>query len=121
MGIWSTAERYAATLDRIRAFALEAGRSEPPGRNGIQVWIGVDDDKSRARERLARAMTAMYRTPYERFEKYSPHGTAAEIADFLAPYADAGCQEFNVMAVAESTEASIDAVAEIRRRLGGEG
>lgn len=121
LGIWSTADRYASTLDRIREFAMEAGRSEPPGRNGIQVWIGVDDDKSRARERLAKAMTAMYRTPYERFEKYSPHGTAEEIADFLAPYVEAGCGEFNLMAVAETTEASIDAVAKIRRRLGGEG
>jgi hypothetical protein len=30
---------------------------------------------------------------------------------------EAGCREFNVMAVAESTEREIDAVAEIRRRL----
>jgi alkanesulfonate monooxygenase SsuD/methylene tetrahydromethanopterin reductase-like flavin-dependent oxidoreductase (luciferase family) len=59
----------------------------------------------------------MYRIPYERFEKYSPYGTPEEVADFLAPYVDAGCREFNLMAVAENTETSIDAVAEIRRRL----
>jgi alkanesulfonate monooxygenase SsuD/methylene tetrahydromethanopterin reductase-like flavin-dependent oxidoreductase (luciferase family) len=117
LGIWSSAERYAATLARIREMASEAGRSEPPARNGIQIWIGIDADRARARERLAKAMTAMYRIPYERFEKYSPYGTPEEVADFLAPYVDAGCREFNLMAVAENTETSIDAVAEIRRRL----
>jgi len=117
LGIWSTAERYAATLGRIREFAAEAHRAQAPGRNGIQVWIGINEDRDRARERLAAAMTAIYRMPYERFEKYSPYGSPGEIADFLAPYVDAGCREFNLMAVAESSEAGIDAVAEIRRRL----
>ena len=60
-----------------------------------------------------------YQMPYERFEKYAPYGSAAEVADFLAGYADAGCQVFNIMPVAESDEAGIDAVAEIRQRLLG--
>jgi hypothetical protein len=62
-------------------------------------------------------MEDMYRTPFARFERYSPAGSAAEIADFLAPYVDAGCREFNVMCIAESDERAIDAVAEVRRRL----
>ena len=48
-----------------------------------------------------------------------PRAYAQQIADFLAPYVEAGCREFNVMVVAESEEASIDAVGEIRRRLVG--
>ena len=119
LGIWSTAERYADTMGRIRAFADEAGREQAPSRNGIQVWVGVDEDRDRARERLAKAMQGIYRIPYERFEKYSPYGSPGEVADFLAPYVEAGCREFNVMAVAESPEAEIDGVAEIRRRLAG--
>ena len=117
LGIWSSPQRYAEALKQIRAFAQEAGRAQAPSRNGLQLWVGIDEQKDRARERLSKAMTAMYRIPYERFEKYSPYGTPAEIADFLAPYVEAGCREFNVMAVAESTEVEIDAVAEIRRRL----
>ena len=77
----------------------------------------MDGDRKRGRERLAAAMTSMYRLPYERFERYSPFGEAREIAEFLAPYIEAGCRDFNLMAVAESTEASVDAVAEIRSRL----
>ena len=62
-------------------------------------------------------MEGLYRIPFERFERYSPYGTPAEIADFLAPYVEAGCETFNVMPVAASPEAGIDATAEIRERL----
>jgi alkanesulfonate monooxygenase SsuD/methylene tetrahydromethanopterin reductase-like flavin-dependent oxidoreductase (luciferase family) len=117
LGIWSSPQRYAEALESIETIAREAGRSQAPRRNGLQLWVGIDENRDRARARLGKAMTAMYGVPYERFEKYSPYGTPAEIADFLAPYVDAGCREFNVMAVAESTETEIDAVAEIRRRL----
>jgi alkanesulfonate monooxygenase SsuD/methylene tetrahydromethanopterin reductase-like flavin-dependent oxidoreductase (luciferase family) len=117
LGIWSSPERYAASLSEIRERAEEFGREEPPEQHGIQLWIGVDGDRKRGRERLAAAMTSMYRLPYERFERYSPFGEAREIAEFLAPYIEAGCRDFNLMAVAESTEASVDAVAEIRSRL----
>jgi hypothetical protein len=59
----------------------------------------------------------MYRIPFERFEKYSPFGTPAEIADFLAGYVEAGCTRINAMALAASSEAAIDGVAEIKERL----
>ncbi len=59
----------------------------------------------------------MYQIPFERFEKYSPFGSASEIADFLAPYVEAGCRHFNVMAVSENSESAIEGVAEIRERL----
>jgi alkanesulfonate monooxygenase SsuD/methylene tetrahydromethanopterin reductase-like flavin-dependent oxidoreductase (luciferase family) len=62
-------------------------------------------------------MQNMYRIPFERFERYSPYGTPAEIAEFLAAYVRAGCTRFNVMPVAESPEREVDAVAEIRERL----
>ena len=60
----------------------------------------------------------MYRIPFERFENYCPYGGAEEIADFLAPYVDAGCRSFNVMPVGESVERCVDAVAELKERLG---
>jgi len=62
-------------------------------------------------------MQNFYQVPFERFEKYSPFGTAAEVAEYLAPYRDAGCRLFNIMPVAESEEAGIAAVAEIKQRL----
>jgi hypothetical protein len=77
----------------------------------------VDDDRAKARERLAARMQSMYRIPFERFEKYSPSGGAAEIADFMAPYVEAGCTSFNVMAVGPSSEYAVDTVAALKERL----
>jgi alkanesulfonate monooxygenase SsuD/methylene tetrahydromethanopterin reductase-like flavin-dependent oxidoreductase (luciferase family) len=64
-------------------------------------------------------MENVYQIPFERFEKYCPYGSPDRIADFLAGYAAAGARDFNVMAVAASSEGAIDGVAEIRERLGG--
>lgn len=116
LGVWTSPRRYADVVRQIDADAADLGRPKP-GLHGLQVWAGIDDDAARARARLARGMEDFYRIPFERFEKYSPWGSAAAVADFLAPYRDAGCSLFNIMPVAESEEAGIAAVAEIRRRL----
>lgn len=121
LGVWCSPRRYREALASVEAAAREAGRGERPLRHGLQVWVGLDDERARARERLAQRMQGMYRIPFERFEKYSPHGSAAEIADFLAGYVEAGCRDFNVMAVAGSTERAVDGVAEIRERLAATG
>lgn len=118
LGVWTSAARYGAVIQQINKQASELGRSEPH-QHGIQVWVGVDDNRERARARLAKGMENFYRIPYERFEKYSPYGDAAEVADFLAGYVEQGCKVFNIMPVAEDDAAGIDAVAEIRQRLLG--
>jgi len=118
LGLWCSARRYAAAVAEIEARARELGRSPAPRRHGLQLWAGFDRDRDRARRRLAAGMEGFYRgTPFERFEPYSPWGSPAEVAAFLAPYAEAGCTLFNVMPVAESPEAAIDAVAELKRHL----
>ena len=61
----------------------------------------------------------MYRIPFERFEKYSPYGSPEAVGDFLAAYVAAGCLDFNIMAVAESSEHAVDGIAAIRERLEG--
>jgi alkanesulfonate monooxygenase SsuD/methylene tetrahydromethanopterin reductase-like flavin-dependent oxidoreductase (luciferase family) len=118
LGVWTSAKRYGAVLQDINKQARELGRNTPD-QHGIQVWVGVDDNRDRARARLAKGMENFYRIPYERFEKYAPYGDAAEVADFLAGYVEQGCKVFNIMPVAENDAAGIDAVAEIRQRLVG--
>ena len=116
LGIWSTPQRYAQALAEI---AREAARlvRPAPRHNGVQMWIGIDDDRARARARLAKGMERFYRVPFERFEKYSPYGTPAAVAEALAAYRDAGCRLFNLMPVAADPETGIAAVAEIKRLL----
>lgn len=118
LGVWTSPARYGAVVQNINSQANELGRTEP-SQHGIQVWVGVDDNRERARARLAKGMENFYRIPYQRFEKYSPYGDAAEVADFLAAYVEQGCSVFNIMPVAEDDAAGIDAVAEIRQRLVG--
>jgi alkanesulfonate monooxygenase SsuD/methylene tetrahydromethanopterin reductase-like flavin-dependent oxidoreductase (luciferase family) len=116
LGIWCSPQRYAQALAEIAHEAAACGRPAP-AQNGIQLWIGIDDDRDHARARLAKGMEAFYRVPFERFEKYSPYGTAAAVADTLARYRDAGCRLFNLMPIAPDAAAGIEAIAEIKRRL----
>jgi alkanesulfonate monooxygenase SsuD/methylene tetrahydromethanopterin reductase-like flavin-dependent oxidoreductase (luciferase family) len=117
LGLWCSPKRYAEVVRETETIASEAGRTNVAWRHGLQVWTACHPDRDVARARLAAGMEDMYRTPFSRFERYSPSGSAAEIADFLAPYVDAGCRDFNVMCITETDEAGIDAVAEIKRRL----
>ncbi|MFU8816580.1 MAG: LLM class flavin-dependent oxidoreductase [Pseudomonadales bacterium] len=116
LAVWTSADRFATVVRNIDAQAADLGRPQPQ-LHGLQVWVGIDDDPNHARARLARGMEDFYRIPFERFEKYSPYGRAADIAAFLAPYRDAGCRLFNIMPVAATEEAGISAVAEIARLL----
>ena len=52
---------------------------------------------------LAAGMQSFYQMPFEPFERYSPYGTAEEVADFLYPYVEAGCSVFNVIPCAGTT------------------
>ena len=35
-------------------------------------------------------MEGVYRTPFEKFERYIPYGTPAQVAEFIAPFIEAG-------------------------------
>jgi alkanesulfonate monooxygenase SsuD/methylene tetrahydromethanopterin reductase-like flavin-dependent oxidoreductase (luciferase family) len=114
LGVWTSARRFAEVARGIESLGADRAVGF---RHALQVWVGIDEDRARARERLAARMQGMYRIPFDRFEKYCPWGSPAEIADFLAPYAAAGCESFNVMAVAPSSDHAIAGVGEIRERL----
>ena len=117
LGIWCSPERYAAALTEIAARADAAGRP-PPAHNGIQLWIGIDDDAARPARVSLKACSSFYRIPFERFEKYAPYGTPQRVAESLSRYGDAGCRLFNLMPIAADADTGIAAVAEIKRLLG---
>ncbi len=120
LGIWSTVERYGKSVAVVNAAAADAGR-EPLKLHGLQAWVGIDDNRDRARARLAKAMEAFYRVPFEKFERFCPYGTAEEVADKLAGYTEHGCRLFNLMPVASDDAAGIEAVAKIKARLAAAG
>jgi alkanesulfonate monooxygenase SsuD/methylene tetrahydromethanopterin reductase-like flavin-dependent oxidoreductase (luciferase family) len=116
-GIWVSSSRYAQAIEQMEHAASAAGREQVSWHNALNVWCGVGSDRTDARGYVASAMEQFYKVPYERFEKWSPAGSPEQIAEFLAPYVDAGCHTFNVIACGESLEAEITAVGEIRKRL----
>lgn len=116
LGVWTSAERFANVTTIINDQAAVLGR-DIPNMHGMQIWAGIDNDRAHARARLAKAMERFYRMPFERFEKYSPYGSIEEVVEYLAHYRAAGCEVFNIMAVAESETAAIDALGAIRERL----
>jgi alkanesulfonate monooxygenase SsuD/methylene tetrahydromethanopterin reductase-like flavin-dependent oxidoreductase (luciferase family) len=115
-GIWVSATRYAQAISTMEEVAAGVGRARP-GCNALNVWVGVDDDPVAARGHVAPAMTAFYGLPFERFERWSPAGTPAQIADFLVPYAEAGCRVFNLVVNGRDPAHEIEASAEIRELM----
>lgn len=116
LATWCSPRRFAEAVTEIEERCDRAGRAAPH-QHGLQIWVGIDEDRTVAGERLAEGMQAFYRIPFERFEKYSPYGTPKQIAESLAAYRDAGCSLFNLMPIAASDAAGIDGIAEVKRLL----
>jgi alkanesulfonate monooxygenase SsuD/methylene tetrahydromethanopterin reductase-like flavin-dependent oxidoreductase (luciferase family) len=114
LGIWNSARRFAAAVEMAAQEAARAGRPGPPARHAMQVWCGLADSKQDARACLAPAMEAFYQIP---FERYCPYGTADDVAEFLAPYAAAGCVEFNLVLQSPDRDQAIAGAAAVKRLL----
>ncbi len=80
----------------------------------MQVWCGLADSKEAARACLAPAMQAFYQLP---FERYCPYGTADDVAEFLTPYLDAGCTEFNLIPQSPGHDQAMAGRATVKRLL----
>jgi alkanesulfonate monooxygenase SsuD/methylene tetrahydromethanopterin reductase-like flavin-dependent oxidoreductase (luciferase family) len=117
LGIWVSPRRFTAAVEMAAREAASAGRPDPPARHAMQVWCGLADSKEAARACLAPAMQAFYQIPFERFERYCPYGTAGDVAEFLAPYAAAGCTEFNLIPQSPDHDQAIAGAAAVKKLL----
>ncbi|HEY2312064.1 MAG TPA: LLM class flavin-dependent oxidoreductase [Streptosporangiaceae bacterium] len=117
LGIWNSPRRFAAAVEIAAEEAARISRPDPPIRHAMQVWCGLADSKKAARACLAPAMEAFYQLPFERFERYCPYGTAEDVAEFLAPYAAAGCAEFNLIPQSPGPEQAIAGTAAVKKLL----
>lgn len=117
MGIWVSARRWAQVLEQVDSEAAAVGRNDVQWRHEMQAWVGFGASKEQARERLAREMQAFYGIPFESFERYSPYGHPADVAEALSAYVEAGCRSFNLIPGGVPDDEAADAVAEVRRLL----
>lgn len=116
-GIWFTPERFTQACARIRAEAAAAGRDPGALSYGMQFWCSLGASRAEARPRLAAAMEATYRIPFERFERTTPFGTVDDVVDFLLPYVEAGADHLNLIMVQGSLLENVEAAASVRLRL----
>lgn len=114
-GLWVSARRYAQAAEEVAQAGQDAGRNVNRWVNALNVWCGVGPTATDARRHVATAMQDFYRLPYERFEKWSPAGPAERLAEFLVPYAQAGCSVLNLIIQGASAEAEVEAAGKIRR------
>lgn len=117
IGTWVSPERFAAATGQIAEVASETGRGEVSWHHAVQTWCGFGDSREDARGRVARAMQALYRIPFEKFERWSPYGTPADVAEELIPYIGAGCRTFNLLPQAGNVSDAIAGAAEVKRLL----
>ncbi len=114
---WCSVRRFTEALAMVDEMAATAGRIDVPWVHGYQPWVGVADTPARARELVAAEMEAFYKVPFEAFEKYTPYGTAQDVADAMRPYAEAGASIINMKVVAEDVAASVEAAGDIATAL----
>ena len=118
LGLWVSPARYADATGLIDKYADGAGRAVAGWEHGMHVWCGFGESPEAARPGLAAAMEAFYRVPFGKFERYCPCGMPEQVAAGLRPYAEAGCQSFNLIPVAEGEQAAIEGAAAVRVLLG---
>jgi alkanesulfonate monooxygenase SsuD/methylene tetrahydromethanopterin reductase-like flavin-dependent oxidoreductase (luciferase family) len=119
LGIWVSPNRFATATAAIAAQATDAGRETAAWSHGLNVWCGLASDRNRARAAVADTMQTVYRLPFDKFERYSPYGSTVDVADFLAPYVDAGCTTFNLIPCGDDLDTVVAMAAEVQERLTG--
>jgi alkanesulfonate monooxygenase SsuD/methylene tetrahydromethanopterin reductase-like flavin-dependent oxidoreductase (luciferase family) len=76
-------------------------------------------DPAKAHAAVKKGMESFYQIPFSQFERYTPSGTPAQVAEQLAPYIESGCSLFNLKVCAEHPEEEVAlgaaVVEELRR------
>lgn len=119
LGTWCSPRRFAEAVAIATNAAAAVGRPQAMTDHGLQLWLGVGDTAEEGRTHVAAAMQRFYHMPFEPFERYTPCGTPAEIAEFLRPYVEAGAETLNLTPVGGSGAEELEAVAAIKAELAG--
>lgn len=114
LAAWCSPRRFAEGVARVEA---AGGGRDAEWCHGLQLWLGVGASPAEGRQYVAEAMERFYRMSFEPFERYTPCGTATDIAEFLHPYVEAGATTLNLTPCGPDRTTEIETVAEVRRLL----
>ncbi len=117
LGIWVSPDRFAAATAETESVASNSGRTDVDWQHGMTVWCGFGQDRAAGTSAVSTTMESVYGLPFERFARYVPAGTPADVAAALQPYVERGCRTFNLLPQADDQRAIPEAVGEVRRLL----
>ena len=118
LGVWCSAGRFSQAIASVQEQAEALGRNDVDWMHGYQPWVGLDRRNGDAAHAAVKAgMEAFYRIPFEKFERYTPSGTPAQVAEQLAPYIESGCRLFNLKVCCEHPEEEVDLGRELVTEL----
>jgi probable F420-dependent oxidoreductase len=91
-----TAKRCRESFLQVKEFAEEAGRTLPDDYVfAVFVYVALHDDLAEARRRGVEELSYRYEQDFsELVDKYCAYGPPERVADFLAPYVEAGVNYF---------------------------
>lgn len=103
-------ERYRASLEKLHAFAAEAGRPLPVGQGFEPAHLAftvIDDDWDRAHAAAARYLSRQYNQPFDDLaRKYCVLGPPARCLETLERFVEAGVRTFVIGLVAGADRAA---------------
>ena len=73
--------------------------------------------RAQARRLLASQLEGLYHLPFGKFERLTPAGPPAQVAEALAPYRAAGAAYITLVPAAASPEAGVEHAAAVRAVL----
>ncbi|MGE0139098.1 MAG: LLM class flavin-dependent oxidoreductase [Ilumatobacteraceae bacterium] len=120
LGAWCSPRRFGEAVERCDGYAAEAGRGVIGWRHKLQPWVGLAPGRSgrdEARRHVARAMERFYGLPFDAFERYTPYGSPADVAEFLSRYVDVGVREFDLSVCAGDPDEGMAMAGEVKRLL----
>ena len=117
VGIWMSAQRFAAAVDRVAQAAETAGRSVAQWQHNMTIWCGFGSDRTAASRRVSEAMRSIYHLDPDVFARWCPAGPPEAIAEFIVPYLEAGAASISLIGRGDSVEHVIESVGEVRRLL----
>ncbi len=115
LGLFCSARRYAQTVAAIEEAAADVGRA--PRWRGLTIWCGFGPSEASARQQLSSRMQQMYRVPGDRFRHVTAAGSVTQVADGVAAFVAVGARHITIVPAADTTEAAVDKVGEVRQLL----
>lgn len=114
-----TAAGWETDFGKVQAFAKEAGRNPADVIGACYVTVTLDENETRAHERIDTFFENYYNRPPEVMKRRSAvyAGSAAGAAEWLSAYADAGVEHF-VLRFAGDGNSQLEQFARIRSDLG---